>query len=245
MLGWQRWDLKLQAGVMGKRRRFLLAAYWAASSASNSHLWLKPRIELKHSMQSCLWVHMQCEGAGPGAGKVSGWLYGNPWGSHTVWSQQLSGGRGRAQATVKTALREALLLVVAKCLGSLSCCPSGADISHYKHALFPVQIAPGINANRHQHSSRAGSAAVPPPSHVRQHIMVIKSACNGTKTHGNEWHGTRCIFGKSQLPFRGSFPVICLFQIQALIHKWKCWEEQSKTSMHIADCKRGSHAVHL
>lgn len=189
-------------------------------------------------MQWCLWVHTQCEEAGPGAGRMSGWLYGSPWYSHTVWSQQLSGGYGGAQATVKTALGETTLLVVAKCSGSLSCCPSGVDISRYKHALFPVQIASGINANRHQHPSRAGWATVPPPSSIRQHVMVpTLTVMSGMVLDVS--------LGKVSCPFRRSFPMIYIFQIQALIYKWKCWEEQSWTSMHIAGYKRGSHAVHL
>lgn len=74
---------------------------------------------------------------------ASGWLYAASGALAYCRDQRLSWG---TPTTVKTALREALLAVVAKCLGSLPCCPSVVAISHL-HALFLFQVAPGINAS--------------------------------------------------------------------------------------------------
>lgn len=103
----------------------------------------RPGIELKYCMQVQSWVHTQHEGAGAGAGEHQDGCMPASRALTGCGGQQLFWG---TPTTVKAALREALLLVVAKCLGSLPCCPSVVVISH-SHALFPIQITPGINVS--------------------------------------------------------------------------------------------------
>lgn len=141
---------------------------------------------------------------------TSGRLYTSPWDSHTL--SGTAAFLGRALTTVKATLREALP-VVAKCLGSLSCCPTGVVINHL-HAIS------GSDSPWHQCEH--------PPGHD-------ELLCFPPVMHVSMWEAVRVMsgmslavsVGKVSCPFRGSFSVISLFQTQALMHKWKWQGEQS------------------